>query len=254
MQVAARTNGHTWNVLASRSRRAASRCCHCRARATSSSTSRATRSGSRAEGSSTCWGIVDTAGTFRPFWAHDRAQERRAVEGVIDLIRERRAADPAMHVYHYAAYEVTALKRLTCEYGTREEEVDDLLRGEVFVDLYRVVSARAAALARALRAEAGGDVLLRAPRRPARPATTRSCSTRNGSSGATRRSSTTSPHYNEEDCVSTLQLRDWLLAAEAGRAAADQSRRSRASHPRARRRPRSYGRRCSLVCPTTPTT
>ena len=86
------------------------------------------------------WGIVDTAGRFTPFWAHDRAQERRAVEGVIDLIRERRAAHPAMHVYHYAAYEITALKRLTCEYGTREEELDDLLRGEVFVDLYKVVS------------------------------------------------------------------------------------------------------------------
>ncbi len=45
-----------------------------------------------------------------------------------------------MHVYHYAAYEITALKRLTCEYGTREEELDELLRGEVFVDLYKVVS------------------------------------------------------------------------------------------------------------------
>ena len=40
------------------------------------------------------WGFVDTGGAFRPFWAHDRAQERRAVEGVIDLIRERHAADP----------------------------------------------------------------------------------------------------------------------------------------------------------------
>ena len=40
------------------------------------------------------WGFVDTARAFTPFWAHDRAQERRAVEGVIDLIRERRAADP----------------------------------------------------------------------------------------------------------------------------------------------------------------
>ena len=110
------------------------------AAATSSSTSRATRSGSPAAGSSTCGGSSTRPGAFTPFWAHDRAQERRAVEGVIDLIRERRAADPAMHVYHYAAYEVTALKRLTCEYGTREEELDDLLRGEVFVDLYKVVS------------------------------------------------------------------------------------------------------------------
>ena len=34
----------------------------------------------------------------------------------------------------------TALKRLAAEYGTREEELDELLRGEVFVDLYKVVA------------------------------------------------------------------------------------------------------------------
>jgi AAA domain/RNase_H superfamily len=44
-----------------------------------------------------------------------------------------------MHVYHYAPYESTALKRLMGEHGTREEELDNLLRGEVLVDLYRVV-------------------------------------------------------------------------------------------------------------------
>lgn len=44
-----------------------------------------------------------------------------------------------MHIYHYAAYETMALKRLAGFYGTREEELDTLLRGHVFVDLYRVV-------------------------------------------------------------------------------------------------------------------
>ncbi len=44
-----------------------------------------------------------------------------------------------MHVYHYAPYEVSALRRLMGKHGTREEEVDALLRAEVFVDLYRVV-------------------------------------------------------------------------------------------------------------------
>ena len=36
-------------------------------------------------------------------------------------------------------YETSALKRLMGEHATREEEVDDLLRREVFVDLYQVV-------------------------------------------------------------------------------------------------------------------
>ena len=44
-----------------------------------------------------------------------------------------------MHVYHYAAYERSALTRLMGEHGTREQEVDDFLREEVLVDLYRVV-------------------------------------------------------------------------------------------------------------------
>ena len=44
-----------------------------------------------------------------------------------------------MHVYHYAPYEITALKRLMGRYGTREAELDDLLRRGVFVDLYKVV-------------------------------------------------------------------------------------------------------------------
>ena len=44
-----------------------------------------------------------------------------------------------MHVYHYAPYEPTALKRLMGRYGTREAEVDRLLREGVFVDLLRVV-------------------------------------------------------------------------------------------------------------------
>ena len=57
----------------------------------------------------------------------------------MDFIIERLERDPAMHVYHYAPYEPTALKRLMGRHGTREEEVDRLLRGGVLVDLFRAV-------------------------------------------------------------------------------------------------------------------
>lgn len=67
------------------------------------------------------------------------AAERRAFEQVIDLIVDRLERDPDLHVYHYAPYEPTALKRLMGRYATREAEVDRLLRGRVLVDLYRVV-------------------------------------------------------------------------------------------------------------------
>jgi hypothetical protein len=68
-----------------------------------------------------------------------RAEEKAALEQFIDLVGERRRRFPDLHVYHYASYEVTALKRLAGAHGTHEEELDQLLRDEVFVDLYKVV-------------------------------------------------------------------------------------------------------------------
>ena len=44
-----------------------------------------------------------------------------------------------MHIYHYAAYEKTALLRLAGRYGVGEDEVDDLLRSGVLVDLFPLV-------------------------------------------------------------------------------------------------------------------
>ena len=76
---------------------------------------------------------------FHALVAFDRAAEKKAFEQFIDFIHERLARWPDLHVYHYAAYELTALKRLMSEDATREEELDDLLRREVFVDLYQVV-------------------------------------------------------------------------------------------------------------------
>ena len=49
------------------------------------------------------------------------------------------ARDPDMHVYHYAPYEPSAFKRLSCRYAIREQDVDRLLRGGRVVDLYHVV-------------------------------------------------------------------------------------------------------------------
>ncbi|HWF57101.1 MAG TPA: TM0106 family RecB-like putative nuclease [Candidatus Dormibacteraeota bacterium] len=76
---------------------------------------------------------------FRGLWAHHPAAEKAAFEGFIDMVMAGRRAHPGMHVYHYAAYEPAAMKRLMGQYATREEEVDSLLRGGVFVDLYRAV-------------------------------------------------------------------------------------------------------------------
>ena len=62
-----------------------------------------------------------------------------AFEGFMDFVWERLARQPDLHIYHYAHYEPTALKELMSKHGVRESELDDLLRQERFVDLYRVV-------------------------------------------------------------------------------------------------------------------
>jgi uncharacterized protein len=73
------------------------------------------------------------------FWAASDAEERSAFERTIDVILESWSANPGMHVYHYAPYEPAAFKRLMGRYATREAEVDRMLRGKLFVDLYAVV-------------------------------------------------------------------------------------------------------------------
>jgi uncharacterized protein len=94
------------------------------------------------EGLEYLFGIAEATGDgprFQAFWAHDNASEKLAFEQVVDFIIKRLEREPRLHVYHYAAYEPTALKRLMGRHGTRENEFDRLLRGGVLVDLYRVV-------------------------------------------------------------------------------------------------------------------
>lgn len=85
------------------------------------------------------WTEPDGSFGYRAFWGHMPDEEKAAFEGFVDFVMERRAADPGMRVYHFADYERTAVGRLMGRHGTREQEVDELFRAGVFVDLYRVV-------------------------------------------------------------------------------------------------------------------
>jgi uncharacterized protein len=159
--------------------------------------------------------VVDTNERFTAFWARDRETERRAFEQLVDFLHEGLRADPAMHVYHYAAYEVTALKRLMGQYGTREREVDDLLRRDVLVDLYAVVR-NAVRVSQPAYSIKNLEVSLPIERE-----------TEIKEGGAsivmfeewmrTRDESILEEiaAYNEEDCRATLLLRDWLLERKA---------------------------------------
>lgn len=76
---------------------------------------------------------------YRAFWAHDREGERWAFEALVDLVHARLARHPDLHVYHFSGSEPSTLKRLMAEHSTREAQVDDLLRRQVFVDLHTIV-------------------------------------------------------------------------------------------------------------------
>ena len=76
---------------------------------------------------------------YADWWAHDADEELRAFEAFVRWVIERRRRDPDMHVYHYASYERTALRRLMGRTGVCEDEIDTLLRENVLVDLYAVV-------------------------------------------------------------------------------------------------------------------
>ena len=80
-------------------------------------------------------GVLD----FKDWWAHDRDEEKIALEGFVDWVFDRWMSNPGMHIYHYAAYEVSAVRRLSTRHDTRQDEVDELLRHKVFIDLYQIV-------------------------------------------------------------------------------------------------------------------
>lgn len=86
------------------------------------------------------WGPLapDGSDTFHPIWAHDRDEEKRAFCDLMTLFLDHRQRYPSAHIYHYAPYEISALKRLAMSHGVFEAEVDQMLRDHVFVDLYRV--------------------------------------------------------------------------------------------------------------------
>ena len=143
------------------------------------------------------------------------AGEKVAFEAFIDFVIARLQAYPDLHVYHYAQYEPSALKKLMGRHATREEEVDRLLRGGVLVDLFRTVhqSLRASVESYSIKKverlygferkidlrDAGSSIVafeewleLGEGDRPASDILQRI------------------EDYNRDDVVSTRQLRDWL--------------------------------------------
>ncbi|MFV0319680.1 MAG: TM0106 family RecB-like putative nuclease [Microbacterium sp.] len=173
------------------------------------------------------WGIdylfgwVDAAEQYGALWAHTFAEEKQALQDFIAFVGARRARHPGMHIFHYAPYETTHLFTMAARYGVCEAEVDTLLRDGVFVDLYPIVR-------RALRVgsrsysikkleplymgdehrtsdvQKGDDSIVQYVEAMALRA--------DGRDAAAQAILDDIAEYNRDDCVSTLRLRDWMLA------------------------------------------
>ncbi|MGH3558272.1 MAG: TM0106 family RecB-like putative nuclease, partial [Mycobacterium sp.] len=166
------------------------------------------------------FGILDTAGDFRPLWAHSRADERKALGDFLALVARQRKRYPNMHIYHYAPYEKTALLRLAGRHGVGEDDVDELLRSGTLVDLYPIVrkSIRVGSESVGLKAL---EALCMGPQLRSGDVTTaaesitqyaRFCEL--GAHGHSDEAATVLKEiedYNHYDCRSTRALRDWLL-------------------------------------------
>lgn len=147
---------------------------------------------------------------YLPFWAHTLEEEKAAFEQVMRTISAHLAKFPDAHIFHFAQYEPTAFKRLAMRHGAMEAELDDLLRNHRFVDLYRVVrqGIRASTESYALKdlekiywggragqvASAGDSIVQYEKWRLTQDASVLAEIAK----------------YNEEDCVSTAMMRDWL--------------------------------------------
>ena len=159
-----------------------------------------------------CYRDETGAVRYDALWARDRDEECAVFTRFVDWVVERRQRYPRLHVYHYATYERTALTRLMGEHGTREREVDDFLRGEVLVDLYRIVR-------QSLRASVPSYSIKEIE---ALYGFTRTAAVKGGQDAVVTfeqwlesGDDTLLPEverYNEEDCRSTYELHEWLLS------------------------------------------
>lgn len=164
------------------------------------------------------FGAIDRNKKFHEWWAHSRDEEAVAFAAFVQFAYQRMQQNPGAHIYHYAQYEVTALNKLATRHGVMEAEVDWLLAEGKLIDLFKVVKGSIMVsqtgysikkleplygFGREGEVENAGESLNEydyyrqlTELDPAEAA----------------RVLKTIGDYNEDDCVSTLELFEWLAA------------------------------------------
>ncbi|MFA5990316.1 MAG: TM0106 family RecB-like putative nuclease [Sphingomonas sp.] len=157
------------------------------------------------------WFREDGEWEFRAFWAHTREDEGHAAAGLLGFLVDRMRRFPNAHVYHYANYEIAALRRLTAQHRAGEAAMDQLQRERRFVDLFKVVSGAMVA------SEKGYSIkdleAFYMEKRAADVATAGASVVfyEEWRQTGEQRLLDEIHDYNRTDCVSTQLLRDWLV-------------------------------------------
>jgi len=181
------------------------------------------------------FGAVTRDKTFHAWWAHDRQQEAEAFAGFVRWAYDKMQADPTAHIYHYAPYEVTALNKLAARHGVMGDEVAWLLGEDRLIDLYKVIR---------------GSIMISQPSYSIKKLEvfydfTRKSKVVDAGSSIEQydeycQVAKTDPEtaaeilqmisdYNEDDCVSTLALWEWLSSMDGAHAKYDSFRSAVAS-------------------------
>ena len=157
----------------------------------------------------------DDAMNYNGTWCLTAEEEKQTFEAFIDFVVERRQQYPDLHIYHFAPYEPAALKRLMGRYATRAEDLDQLLRNMVFVDLYAVVrnAVRVSVESYSIKKL---EPLYGFTREAALPdvgptmARLQACLELEDVGSIDNKDKQLVTAYNKDDCLSTAHLRDWL--------------------------------------------
>lgn len=157
------------------------------------------------------WYREDGDWAFRAFWAHTREDEGRAASDLLSFLVERMRRYPNARIYHYANYEIAALRRLTAQHRTGEAAMDQLQRERRFVDLFKVVSGAMVASERGYSIK---DLECFYMEKRAADVATAGASVvfyEEWRQTGEQRLLQEIHDYNRTDCVSTQLLRDWLV-------------------------------------------
>jgi predicted RecB family nuclease len=158
------------------------------------------------------WMLKDGDWDFVDFWAHDRSEEAKLTHDLLDFLSSHMRAHPKAHIYHYANYEIAALRRLTSQHRTGEAAMDQLQRERRFVDLFKVVAGGLIA------SEKGYSIkdleAFYMAKRDDEVATAGASVVAYEEWRRTRRQEILDEirDYNRTDCISTKLLRDWLVS------------------------------------------